>query len=140
MSGNSLFQAALTSFYADVIDQLQLEVNPGAEFAATAQEAKKIMSTIYLGDRDVSITLRRAWHSLSWWQRIKLLYGFCTAVRIFYATSFTYLSKDVSDEDIEKLKENDVMTVGVISLATFIDHAIAIDQRSWRGEAPLSSH
>ncbi len=52
---------------------LKLGVAPGSELMEAAHAAKDLDIPIALCDRDVRVTLRRAWHSLSWWQRLRLV-------------------------------------------------------------------
>ena len=52
---------------------LKLGVAPGSELMEAARVAEANGTPISLCDRDVRITLRRAWQSLSWWQRLRLL-------------------------------------------------------------------
>lgn len=50
----------------------ELGMAPGGEFRRAYKEAINIPGcAIYLGDRPIEITLRRAFASLSWWQAIK---------------------------------------------------------------------
>lgn len=47
----------------------------GTEFAAASQEAAKYGGKVALGDREVAVTLNRAWRALSLWEKLKLGYG-----------------------------------------------------------------
>ena len=50
-------------------------VTPGAEMAAAIEAAKAQGAQVVLCDRDVSITLLRAWRTTPWWKRTMLLFG-----------------------------------------------------------------
>eukprot|EP00891_Asterochloris_glomerata_P007507 jgi/Astpho2/7507/Aster-x1441 len=62
--------------YAWTLGQLgaKLETPPGEEFRAAVQEAANVDAKVVLGDRLVSVTLARAWASLTQWQRMRLLW------------------------------------------------------------------
>lgn len=51
----------------------KLGVNPGVELLEAANTAKENNIPIELCDRDVRVTLRRAWKSMSLWQKMKFL-------------------------------------------------------------------
>jgi len=53
----------------------QLGVEPGAELKAAAVGASERGLTLHLIDRDVGTTLKRAWSSLGFWGRSKLMAG-----------------------------------------------------------------
>ncbi len=78
----------------------QLGVEPGAEMKAAATEAAATGAEVVLIDRDVGVTLRRLYHSVPWWQRFGLLGG-------LFASLIT--SERVSAEDVEKLKQGDIL-------------------------------
>jgi pheromone shutdown protein TraB len=50
-----------------------LGVMPGAELLASVEAARAVGAEVVLADRDVNVTLKRTWHSLSFWKRQKLL-------------------------------------------------------------------
>ena len=51
----------------------KLGVNPGVELLEAAKVAEELNIPIELGDRDVRITLKRAWRSMSFWQKTKFM-------------------------------------------------------------------
>lgn len=53
----------------------QLGVEPGAELKAAALGATENNLPLYLIDRDIGTTLKRAWYSLGFWGRSKLMAG-----------------------------------------------------------------
>lgn len=79
----------------------QLGVQPGAELLSAANVAKSKDIPIALCDRDVRITLRRAWKSTSFLKKGYLL-----------ATIFASLfdSTELSEEKLSELKQKDVLS------------------------------
>ena len=53
----------------------KLGVTPGTELLEAANTAKELNLPIELCDREVRITLRRSWNSMSLWQKMKFLTG-----------------------------------------------------------------
>eukprot|EP01094_Clydonella_sp_ATCC50884_P027101 TRINITY_DN7651_c0_g1_i2.p1 TRINITY_DN7651_c0_g1~~TRINITY_DN7651_c0_g1_i2.p1 ORF type:complete len:180 (+),score=76.71 TRINITY_DN7651_c0_g1_i2:410-949(+) len=82
----------------------------GGEFRASAHEALRMGAGVHLGDRDISITLLRTWAALSLFERIKLAY-------MLLYTSVAGLK--ISKEDIEEMKNQDVMDEMMESLAYY---------------------
>lgn len=76
----------------------QLGMAPGGEFRRALQEAQKIPGCrIQLGDRPVGITLRRAIHSLSLWQKLQLMWCLLTS------------KEPISKEEVERCKQHDLL-------------------------------
>ncbi len=89
---------ALGAFQQRVAEQSGIE--PGAEMRAALEESKRAELPLLLIDRDVGVTLKRIYHNVPWWQRLSLFSGLLGSV----------LSRqDVSAEEIERLKEGDVL-------------------------------
>jgi pheromone shutdown-related protein TraB len=78
----------------------QLGVEPGAELKAAAVGASERGLPLYLIDRDVGTTLKRAWAALGFWGRSKLMAGLAAGV---------FVEEDVAEADIEKLKQGDML-------------------------------
>ncbi|HEX5755627.1 MAG TPA: TraB/GumN family protein [Arenimonas sp.] len=78
----------------------QLGVEPGAELKAAAIGARQRGLHLALVDREVGITLRRAWHSLGFWSRIQMLTGLVTSL---------FVDEKVEEGEIEKLKQGDLL-------------------------------
>jgi pheromone shutdown-related protein TraB len=78
----------------------QLGVEPGAELKAAAVGAAERGLPLRLIDRDVGITLRRAWSSLGFWDRSKLMAGLGGSL---------FVDEQVQEEEIEKLKQGDLL-------------------------------
>ena len=80
---------------------LKLGVAPGSELLKAARVADELGIPIALCDREVRVTLRRAWKSISWWQRVRLLTELAASV---------IDSPEVSEEDLARLREQDVVS------------------------------
>lgn len=89
---------ALGAFQQRLAEQSGIE--PGAEMRAALEESRQAELPLLLIDRDVGITLKRIYHNVPWWQRFSLFSGLLGSV----------LSRqEVSAEEIERLKEGDVL-------------------------------
>lgn len=80
---------------------LQLGVTPGSELLEAARVAEANGIPIELCDRDVRITLRRAWSALSAWRKLMLLSS-------LLANAFD--SPEISEEELRRIREQDVLS------------------------------
>ncbi|HSF17076.1 MAG TPA: TraB/GumN family protein [Vicinamibacteria bacterium] len=80
---------------------LKLGITPGAELLEATRVAEENGIPFSLCDRDVRITLRRAWRFTPFWKRAVLLSAIFASVLD---------EKDVSKEQIDKLLERDVLS------------------------------
>ena len=80
---------------------MALGVRPGAELLEAARCAEEAGIPVALCDRDVRVTLRRAWHALSFWKRLTLLTGFSAAL---------FERAELSEEDLRELRRTDVLS------------------------------
>ncbi|WP_428348256.1 TraB/GumN family protein [Methylonatrum kenyense] len=89
---------ALGAFQQRVAEQSGIE--PGAEMRMAISEAEKAGIPVLLVDREVGVTLKRVYRSVPWWQRMGLISGLFASL----------LSRQtVSEEEIERLKQGDVL-------------------------------
>ena len=79
---------------------LRLGIKPGEEVIRAIQAAEAVGARICLADRDIRTTLSRTWRLLGFWKKIKLLVQLVTSAGDF---------DSVSEEDIEKMKTEDVL-------------------------------
>jgi len=94
-----LFSNLLLSHFQKRIG-LKLGVRPGEEMLRAMDAAEAVGAGIHLADRDVRVTLTRAWRSMSWWSRIKL------AGQLL----FSLVEADsIREEDVESLKKQDAL-------------------------------
>ena len=78
----------------------QLGVEPGAELKAAARVANELGLPLQLIDRDVGITLKRAYRGLGFWGRMKLMTGLGMSL---------FDNEQVDANEIEKLKQGDML-------------------------------
>jgi pheromone shutdown-related protein TraB len=78
-----------------------LGVLPGTELLEATRVADEHGIPVALCDRDVRVTLRRAWASASFWKKSLLLSTL--AVSVFERT-------EISEEDLRRLREQDVLS------------------------------
>jgi pheromone shutdown protein TraB len=78
----------------------KLGVQPGAELKAAAEGAGEAGLPLQLIDREVGLTLRRAWTALGFWGRAKLGVGLAGSL---------FTDEEVDEEEIEKLKQGDML-------------------------------
>lgn len=70
---------------------------PGEEFMEAITAADEKGSEIALVDRNIGITLKRAWRRTTFWQKLKFLF------------SMLLSDEDVSADEIERIKESDAL-------------------------------
>jgi pheromone shutdown-related protein TraB len=80
---------------------MQLGVMPGAELLEAAREAEKHAIPVTLCDRDVRVTLRRAWHATSFLKK-----GYLLATLL--ASLFD--KTEITEEKLQELKKKDVLS------------------------------
>ncbi|NOX92952.1 MAG: TraB/GumN family protein [Gammaproteobacteria bacterium] len=78
----------------------QIGIQPGAEMREAIECAKEAKLPVLLVDREVGVTLKRIYRNVPWWRRMNLIAGLVTSV---------VSSEKVSEEEIEKLKEGDIL-------------------------------
>lgn len=91
-----LAQLVLQSFYRRL--GKRLEVEPGAEMLAAIAAAQETGARLELIDRRIDLTLKRAWRSLKFWPRLKLLGALIGDL---------FGSEEVGEQEIEALKQKD---------------------------------
>ncbi len=79
----------------------ELGVEPGAEMLAAADAAREVGARLELIDRDIHVTLKRTWGSISLWQKASLL----TAI-----SGSLVGGETVTAEEIESMKEGDQLS------------------------------
>lgn len=78
----------------------QMGIQPGAEMREAIDCAKAAKLPVLLVDREVGITLKRIYRNVPWWRRMNLISGLVASV---------VSSEKVSEEEIERLKEGDIL-------------------------------
>ncbi|MDI3261555.1 MAG: TraB/GumN family protein [Fulvimonas sp.] len=87
----------------------QYGIRPGAEMQAAMDGADRLGVPFLLIDREVGITLRRAWRGVGFWQRLGLLGGLLASV---------FERNHVEEAQIEKLKQGDLLESAFSEFAT----------------------
>lgn len=78
----------------------QMDIQPGAEMREAIDCAKAAKLPVLLVDREVGVTLKRIYRNVPWWRRMNLIAGLVASV---------VSSEKVSEEEIERLKEGDIL-------------------------------
>lgn len=78
---------------------VQLGVLPGAELLEAARIAERNGIPVELCDRDVRITLRRAWNAMSLWNKLQLVPALVVSL---------FDRPELSEDDLRELRQKDV--------------------------------
>jgi pheromone shutdown-related protein TraB len=78
----------------------KLGIKPGAEILQAINSAEEVGARIHLADRDIRTTLSRAWRLMGLWTKLKLLFQLTTSIGDM---------GDITEEEIEEMKEKDVL-------------------------------
>ncbi len=78
----------------------KLKIKPGEEMLAAIETAEAVGAEIHLADRDIRTTLSRTWREMGLWNKIKLLFQLILSLGEV---------DDIKEEDIEKMKQEDVL-------------------------------
>jgi pheromone shutdown-related protein TraB len=99
-----------------------LGVKPGEEMLAAIQVSQELGIPYSLCDRNIQVTLRRAWGRTRLWGKMKMLSAMLASV---------FSNEKLSVEDIEKLKQKDVLQSMMEELADYLPaaKAVLIDER-----------
>ena len=99
-----------------------LGVTPGMELLEAARVAKELDIPVALCDRDVRVTLRRAWASMGLWKKATLMATL--AVSIFE-------KPEISEEEMRKLRGQDVLSELMIEIGKALPDLkrVLIDER-----------
>ncbi|MFO7526290.1 MAG: TraB/GumN family protein [Ignavibacteriaceae bacterium] len=79
----------------------KLGVSPGTELLEATKTAQENNIPIELCDREVRITLRRAWRSMSFWQKIKFMTGGLAGL---------FEDQELTEEKLAELRSKDVLS------------------------------
>lgn len=93
-----LAQLLLAGFQKKIGKNLQ--VKPGAEMMAAAAAAENVGSAIVLADREIRITLKRAWSELSLWTIFKLIFAMVRGLGS---------ADELTEAEIERIKNSDAL-------------------------------
>jgi pheromone shutdown-related protein TraB len=88
----------LASFQKRIADKF--DIVPGAEMIKAIDAGEAVGAGIHLADRNIRITLAKTWRAMGLWGKIKLLFQLILSMGEI---------GDISEEDIEKMKQEDVL-------------------------------
>ena len=97
-AGLVMANLALGAYQRRIAEQFGIE--PGAELKAAADAAESHDIPLQLIDRDLATTLKRSYRAVPWYKRIMLTTGLVMS---------TVSSEEIDEEQIEKLKEGDIL-------------------------------
>lgn len=105
MKENRAYIILAQTFLASIQRRLGKEygVEPGSEMIAAIDEAKKNNLKIALVDRDISITLKRAWRKMGFREKIRLAWEFMKAL-------VGYDEEEIENLDLKELMKEDVIS------------------------------
>lgn len=79
----------------------KLDIKPGQEMITAIETAEEMDAEIHLSDRDIRTTLSRTWRAMGLWSKIKLIFQLMLSLGEV---------EEITEEDIEKMKNEDVLT------------------------------
>jgi len=97
-AGLVMANLALGAYQRRIAEQFGIE--PGAELKAAADAAVEHDLPLQLVDRDLATTLKRSYRAVPWYKRMVLTTGLVMS---------TVSSEEIDEEQIEKLKEGDIL-------------------------------
>jgi len=115
-----LLQLLLTNFQRKIGDELG--VKPGSEMLKAIELAREEDIKIALVDRDIRITLKRAFKKMSLREKFKLFLGFFSGI---------LEEEEINEEILERLKDKDIVTEMVEELSREVPSikGVLIDER-----------
>ena len=117
----TLFVNIILSSYQKKLGE-KLGVLPGTEMLNAINSAKNLGLDIALCDREIRVTIRRAWNSMSFWQKFKL-----------FSSGFAGLfdDMDLSEEKLQELRQKDVLSEMIDELGKSLPvlKKVLIDER-----------
>lgn len=100
----------------------KLGVQPGTELLGAVEVAQELGIPYTLCDRNIRLTLLRAWRTMSLFQKLKLLSSILAGV---------FSEAELTEEDLRRLRNQDVLTEMMQELAAFMPglKRVLIDER-----------
>lgn len=116
-----LINLALSSYQKRLARQFGIE--PGQEMMQGIASAKEVGATLCLADRDIQTTMMRLWRGVSLWGKLKLLFQVLLSVFLD--------EEEISEEEMEKMKTQDMLTATLDELSTSFPQfkKILVDER-----------
>lgn len=115
-----LANLVLTSFQRKM--GKNLGTTPGEDMKAAIEVSKEAGIPFSFSDREIQVTLRRAWSKSSFWNKNKMLAAMISSI---------FSKEELSEEEIEKLKEKSALEDMMEELANYLPSvkAVLIDER-----------
>lgn len=100
----------------------KLGVKPGEEMIKAIETGEAVGAKIHLADRNIRVTLSKIWRAMTLWDKLKLLFQFILSIGEI---------DDINEDDIEKMKQKDVLQVALsdVEKALPILKNILVDER-----------
>ena len=119
-SNNAYFMLAQT-FLASIQRKLGEEygVEPGSEMVAAMQEAEKHNIKVALVDRDITVTLKRAWRTMGAREKLKVVWEFLKAM-------IGYDEEELENFDLKELMKQDVISQMMEEFSTIAPSAAKV--------------
>jgi len=105
LKSNNAYLMLAQTFLSSIQRKLGKEygVEPGSEMIAAMKEAEKIGLEVALVDRDISVTLKRAWRKMGIREKFRLTWEFLKAMLGFD-------DEELEELDLKKLMDQDVIS------------------------------
>ncbi|MFO7677312.1 MAG: TraB/GumN family protein [Thermoplasmatota archaeon] len=105
LQSNNAYLMLAQTFLSSIQRRLGKEygVEPGSEMIAALDEAKKHKLDIALIDRDISITLKRAWKTMGIREKFRLTWEFLKAI-------LGYDDEEIEEFDLKKIMNQDMIS------------------------------
>jgi pheromone shutdown-related protein TraB len=105
LKSNNAYLLLAQTFLSSIQRKLGKEygVEPGSEMIAAMNEAEKQGIDVALVDRDIAITLKRAWRKMGIREKFRLIWEFLKAI-------IGYSEEELEDLDLKKLMDQDVIS------------------------------
>lgn len=115
-----LINLLLASYQKKLGDKLG--VMPGVELLEATKTAEEFKIPIALCDRDIRVTLRRAWHSMSFWNKLKLMSAGLAGI---------FDNQEISEERLSEIRQKDVLSELIMELGAAMPvlKTVLIDER-----------
>lgn len=115
-----LAKLALTSYQKKLARKFG--INPGEEMMQGIKSAEEIGAELCLADRDIQVTMLRLWRKIGFWGKIKLFFNIMLGL---------LMNEDLTEDDLEKMKSQDMLTAALEELARAFPQlkATVIDER-----------
>lgn len=111
----------LASFQKRIAEKL--DVRPGQEMIQAIESAEACGAQIHLADRDIRTTLTRAWRTMKFWDKCRVLFQLLWSV--------IGGIEEITEEDVERMKKEDILAAMLAEVGQSFPaiRTILIDER-----------